>query len=698
MTIKEIQLYNFRIYKGENTIQLKNDGKKNIFVVSGRNGFGKTTFLMSMVWCLYGRNMQEVDDLYKKEIVDQGGYSKYIVNSLNRLARSEDDYNFHVSITFTNVSTPDVNFKEIVVKRSYNAKTSVAEEIEILIDGYPSEIAKEVGHEIFIREFIMPIEIAKFFFFDAEKIVSLAEVSTSEQRKNLSRAYSEVLGIKKYENIKNELENLQLKLRQESADAKEKVQLKQLEADVETCEIKIEENNKKIGELKEKRNEKNKDSRDIQEKLIKAGSLITVEELQLLRGQELELITRQNELQIELKDSYDIIPFAIAGEKFLDVVRQLENEASHKAAQFKNENVNGVTNKILTELLNIPKPDDFAIDHKVHNFYANAFELLIRKHFFSDTEALPEDFKVIHEFSDSEKNELQALLSNIRLSFRESFKRISGDFNQTKNELNSIRRRIRDAEANQEDPIIEEYRKNKQELDKEIIRIDDTISSFDREIGELNGIKKQKDMQIESLSSKLKVSEKNLEKDAIITRNINNLKDFIAKFKAKKKESLEEQILNGLNTLLHKKGFIKKVEVEIIGEDIDIILKNARGEEIKKESLSKGEQQMYATALLRGLVEESDIQFPVFIDSPMQKFDEQHAENIVKYFYPNISEQVVIFPLINKELTEREYNFLLKHIAQTYLIHNVHEDKSEFITIEPSSFLKTYNRMYNNAD
>lgn len=698
MTIKEIELYNFRIYKGQNTIDLTSDGKKNIFVVSGRNGFGKTTFLMSMVWCLYGKNMQEVDDLYKKEIADQGGYSKYIVNSLNRLARTEEDYNFHVAITFTDVNIPEVPCKEIVVKRSYNAKTSVVDEVEVLIDGYPSELAKEVGHEIFIREFIMPIEIAKFFFFDAEKIVSLAEVNTAEQRKNLSRAYSEVLGIKKYEDLKKELESLQLKLRQESASAKEKEELRRLESEVEICEIKIEENYKKISELREKRNEKNKESRDIQEKLIKAGSLITVEELQKLREQEEELTKRLNQLQNELKDSFDIIPFAIAGETFLDVSRQLENEAKYKAIQFKNENINDVTNKILTDLLNLPKPSNLAIDHQVHDFYANAFKTLIRKHFFSDTEALPEDFKVIHEFSDSEKNELQAVISNIRLSFRESFKRINGDFNQTKNELNSIRRRIKDAEANQEDPIIAEYRKNKEELDKEIIRIDETIDSLHREIGEFTNEKTQKGKLIETLSRKLKVSENNLEKDAIITRNIQNLKDFITKFKAQKKVSLEEQILNGLNTLLHKKGFIKKVEVEIIGEDIDIILKNARGEEIKKESLSKGEQQMYATALLRGLVEESDIQFPVFIDSPMQKFDEQHAENIVKYFYPYISEQVVIFPLINKELTEREFNILSKHIAKTYLIHNVHEDKSEFISIEPDKFLATYNKMYNNVD
>jgi DNA sulfur modification protein DndD len=652
---------------------------------------------MSMVWCLYGKQMQDVDDLYKKEIADQGGYSKYIIGSLNRLAKSEGDEKLSVSITFTNVNIPEVPCKEIVVTRSY-AKSSATEEVEILIDGYSSELAKEVGQEIFIREFIMPIEIAKFFFFDAEKIVNLAEVNTAEQRRNLSRAYSEVLGIRKYEDIKIELENLQLKLRQESASTTEKVQLIRLEADVKACEEKILENQKLIDEQRERRNEKNKESRDIQEKLIKAGSLISLEELQQIRLQEDELAKRQNELSSELKDSFDVIPFAIAGEKFLEVNKQLENEANYKTAQFKDENVKGITNRILTDLLNIPKPQNLPIDHQVHKFYAENFEKLIRKHFFADTPQLPDDFKVIHEFSDSERNELQTLLSNIRYSFRESFRRINGDYLQTKNELNSIRRKIKDAEASQEDSINAEYRKHKEDLDKEIIRIENTIDSLNREIGELTNEKTQKGHRISELSLKLKVSEQNKEKDAVIARNIANLKDFIGKFKAKKKKSLEEQILSGLDTLLHKKGFIKKVEVEIIGNDINIVLKNNRNEEIKKESLSKGEQQMYATALLRGLVEESDIEFPVFIDSPMQKFDEQHAENIVRYFYPNISEQVVIFPLINKELTEKEFNILSKHIARTFLINNVHEDKSEFIPIDPNEFLKTYNKMYNNAD
>lgn len=698
MTIKEIELYNFRIYKGINKIDLTSVGRKNIFIVSGRNGFGKTTFLMSMVWCLYGRNMQEVDDLYKKEIEEQGGYSKYIASSLNRLSRIEGDYNFHVSIKFVDVNIREVPCKEIVVTRSYNVLTGTSEELEILIDGYPNETAKEVGPEDFIRDFIMPIEIAKFFFFDAEKIVNLASVTTNEQRKKLSQAYSEVLGIKKYEDIKDNLKSLQDKLRQDSANAVEKNQLADLKAAVAKFENQISENENKIHELKELRTEKSKESTDIQGKLIREGSSMTAEELKKLKSDEEDLTQKQNALQSELRVSYDIIPFAIVGEKFLEVSKQLENENNFKAAQFKEENVKGATNKILTDLLKIPKPDHLAIDNQVHEFYAGVFKDLIRKHFFSDTPSLPDGFKVLHEFSETEKNELFALLSNIRVSFRESFKRINNEYNLARNELYTIRRKIKDAEANQASPIIEELRKRKGELDMEIFNISDTIDSLNREIGEVTNEKTQKGKRIEELSRKLNVSEKNKQKDAVISRNINNLKDFIAKFKDRKKESLEEQILKGLETLMHKKGFIKKVEVEIIGDDIDIVLKNKRNEEIKKESLSKGEQQMYATALLRGLVEESNIQFPVFIDSPMQKFDEQHAENIIKYFYPNISDQVVIFPLINKELTEREYGILSKHIAGTFLINNMHEDKSEFISIDPTEFLTTYNRMYNHAN
>jgi DNA sulfur modification protein DndD len=148
--------------------------------------------------------------------------------------------------------------------------------------------------------------------------------------------------------------------------------------------------------------------------------------------------------------------------------------------------------------------------------------------------------------------------------------------------------------------------------------------------------------------------------------------------------------------LLHKKSFIKDVNVEIIGEDIDINLIDSRGNIINKDSLSKGEQQMYASALLKALVDESEIEFPVFIDSPMQKFDKDHAENVIKEFYPNVSKQVVLFPLIHKELTESEFNLLKSNINKSYIIHNFSTDASKFVEAVPESLINTYNELYAN--
>ena len=117
--------------------------------------------------------------------------------------------------------------------------------------------------------------------------------------------------------------------------------------------------------------------------------------------------------------------------------------------------------------------------------------------------------------------------------------------------------------------------------------------------------------------------------------------------------------------------------------------------EIDKNGLSMGERQLSASALLSSLVSESEIDFPVFIDSPMQKFDKQHAENIIKHFYPSVSKQVVIYPLLYKELTEEEYELLQPNVCRTYLINNTSTDSSEFVETEPDNFFSTYNQLKN---
>ena len=99
--------------------------------------------------------------------------------------------------------------------------------------------------------------------------------------------------------------------------------------------------------------------------------------------------------------------------------------------------------------------------------------------------------------------------------------------------------------------------------------------------------------------------------------------------------SLESKLSFGQSRSRHQVSS-NLYRVVINGEDMDIELYSVDDKQINKDSLSKGEQQLYATSILKALVDESGIQFPVFIDSPLQKFDKKHAKKIITEFYPQI--------------------------------------------------------------
>lgn len=703
MLIKEIELNNFRIYKDKNSVSILPTANKNIIVISGKNGFGKTTFLMALVWCLYGKQMEKVDALYQKEITDQGGYSKYIGNSLNRLAKSDGETSFSVSITFSNVKIPDISCKEIKITRSYDTHTG--DGVEVLIDGMRNELIEDLatknkqdGEEIFIRDFILPIEIAKFFFFDAEKIVSLAEISSPEQRRLLSKAYTEVLGIKKYEDLKDQLESIQDEYRKKSANPKEKTELNQIITDIQNQDIKLEEIQKKIDELNNERAEKAIESNDIQRKLIQEGNQITLEQLEQLKRDESKIEGDIAALQEDLKELYDLIPFGLAGETVLEVSSHLKYEKAVRDNKFQKDNIKEKTDQILDDVERAKKKFDSVIPTDIRNFYEEQIRILIKKHFYADDLELPSGFAVLHNFSDVEINDFNnTVISNLKHAFREKFETIHAKYVDAKSQLDSIRRNIRDAEKNAEDIYIKDLRDRKEALDKRIIAIDQELGNCNQDIGACKNETKTLKQRQEELRKKIDDSRNYGKKDKKAQEIIQRLKHFIKEFKEEKKKSLEKNILNELTTLMHKKGFIKKVVVDISqsGDDVDINLYNKRNEKIDKGSLSMGERQMYASSLLKALVDESDIEFPVFIDSPMQKFDKDHAKSIIKEFYPNVSDQVIIFPLIHKEITLSEFDLLKRNISKSYLIQNLDVDSSKFLSTIPEELFSTYDELEN---
>ena len=567
MFIKEIQLNNFRIYKGCNTISLLPSNDANVVVISGKNGFGKTTFLMSLVWCLYGKQMEKVDELYEKEIRDKGNYTKYIVESLNRRAREEGETEFSVMITFSDVKIPDITCNEVTIRRSYNIITSSSDKVEVLIDGYPNELIEDLtkenqkGEEIFIRDFILPIEIAKFFFFDAEKIVSLAEVSSNLQRQQLSRAYSQVLGIQKYEDLKTTLEEKQDEYRRRSAKPEERKELTQLHADIKNYSEDVADLNKQIEDLKEEKNITEKEVEEIQRKLIREGDRMSLEELNALKAEQLSLEQKIVDKQSELKELLDIIPFALAGETVANVSEQLNNEKLALEQKYKQEDILDKIDKIRADIENARLYTNIVFDKngiKIREFYEEQIKRLVKKYFFVEESPIPENFKVLHDFSSSQFNEFVQLVNTIKHSFKDKFTQLNTEYSFYKNQLDSINRKIRDAQKNAGDEYTLALRDKKNALISRINQYSNEIETTVLKIGETQNQLKACRQRQEILRKKIDESSSYSLKEQKTRQLITKLQNFIVLFKEEKKKSLEVKMLNSLNILLHKKNFVTR--------------------------------------------------------------------------------------------------------------------------------------------
>ena len=671
MWIERIKLKNFRIYAGDTEVVFKKQEGKNISLIAGKNGFGKTTFLTSLIWGLYGGLMRQVEEKYQKDIRSSGGYEGYLetlVNNQTRrsfLAEETSSAAVQVEIHLVDVMIPSIPCRKVIIRRSFDLKTK-KEQLKILIDGHENELTKEVGFEIFINDFILPREIAKFFFFDAEKIVTLAEARSKTELRTLSKAYSEVLGIKKYEDLKVNLSTLLTKLRRSGAT---QISQEKLDNLVNT--------DQELKGLIEQNESRQKDSAEditrfqfridtLQEKLIREGNSMTLEELKGLKQQRDQLKRDGEAAKNELKKFIDIIPFVIAKTRFKELVDQIEKEFTLKSTDLNKEDLK-------KELTGISKEfksgiSDLVNDAKAQKAISEYLNKLMTKRLLKSTSS--EEGEILLDFDDAKARSIIATYNYINDSFPKQFDEIKKKEKDVVQHLRRIQKIIKEGEARKDNPLAQKLREEKTDLMEQVTTLNQKLMTTSEEAGELKTKYASNHKVLSEVEKNFNLVKTDRRKYDVTAELLDKLNVLTAKIKEEKKYSLQKAILFGLKKLMHKQGFVADVRVRIEDDIMDIDLLDTSGNVIDKDNLSKGEQQLYATALLKALVDESGINFPVFIDSPLQKFDKQHSSNVIKQFYPSISDQVVLFPLLEKELTEKEYDLLKPNLSSVHLIQN----------------------------
>ena len=508
MFIESIILHNYRAYKGHNKTSFKPDAK-NIFLVAGHNGFGKTTFLTSLVWCLYGKLMADVDEKFRREINDAQGYKNYARQSLHKeLANavgtyevsleerrqivkhgysSENEYikedaQYYVELSLTDVFIPSIPCRTITIRRTYDYFLGV-EFVDVLIDGQVNELAREVGYDIFINDFILSKDIAKFFFFDAEKIVNLAEVKSIEEKRRLSTAYSEVLGIKKYEDIKRNLENLRLKFRKSAGSTASKAKLDKLQNGVTDKETQIKAKEEEREYVDNQIQLYRTESAQLQERLIREGNAISIEELNQQKALLAALKDKDFKLKSQLRDMLDIAPFAISGKLFANLMEQVVAEKEVKTIKTSCAAINTAlqaTHVLISErvsVLELTASQRNAIDEVIAAAFAqNAV----------DASDVKTDVRILVDYNETEANEFQALFDNIKYSFNTIFKQLVKDIKNNALFLAKTQRKIAEAEYDDGNADIKEVRIRKAEVDDLLVQLDIQSRQLSEQIGTLN--------------------------------------------------------------------------------------------------------------------------------------------------------------------------------------------------------------------
>ena len=183
MLLKSLKTKDFRQFKGEQTITFADDASKNVTVIMGDNGTGKTTLAQAFTWCLYGET--DFDD----KILLCKATAKNMLSGATEMVRVELTLT-HKGIEYTVAS------EQFYLKDTYSViKPQGQRKFTIMFkQGGQIECVKESQLDGRMKE-ILPPELARYFFFSGERITAMSKRLSQGKGDEFARAVRSLLGL-----------------------------------------------------------------------------------------------------------------------------------------------------------------------------------------------------------------------------------------------------------------------------------------------------------------------------------------------------------------------------------------------------------------------------------------------------------------------------------------------------------------------
>ncbi|WP_405839134.1 DNA sulfur modification protein DndD [Streptomyces platensis] len=650
MLLHNIALHDFGAYRGKQSLDLTVKPGRPIVLIGGLNGCGKTTLLDAIQLVLYG---------HRARCSGRGNrsYDSYLRESINRKANAADGA--EIALEFS-VVVDDQERHYRVVRSWHTSGKQLKEFLNVIVDGQFDRILSD-GWADHVED-ILPLEVASLFFFDGEKIESLAD---PERAANvIESAVHSLLGVSTVEQLRTDLVALVRRQRLSSEDQAILDQIRAQEAEHEAARQEIADRTQTLGSVRSRCDRLQVQLDKVEKAFERAGGKLFERQKELESNQKAiaeRLAAQRASLRslaagplplLMLPQQLARLREQAGREKHADDATRVVGVLEDRDAWLLDQLPASVTAAARTALKKKLATDRQKRESAAELKQSLDLPLDALEQLSALDEALSRDASRARELLKESAETSDRLDDADRLLAGVPDKKLIKDLVEERNEAINMLAVSKD-ELRRGEEQLEEIKSRRARIGADLERAQQKRVKTLIEIEELE--------RVVTFAGKARDT---LEKfgEALLRRHISRL---------------EVAVLQSFKTLMRKSGLIHDLRIDTVKSSLT--LADSEGEPIDPGRLSAGERQLLAISLLWGLAKVAGNKLPSVIDTPLGRLDSRHRQHLVDRYFPNAGRQVLLLST-DEEIDENLLSRLKPSLAHTYTL--VHDDTTFTTTVE----------------
>ncbi|MEE1282936.1 MAG: DNA sulfur modification protein DndD [Acutalibacteraceae bacterium] len=642
MYFTKVELHNYGIYKGTHEMILTNKiGNRNITLVGGLNGRGKTTFHDAILLALYGK--QALKYINEKT----RSYDKLLLDHINKHAKNEETY-IAVSLCLDDETKLRIKRSWSAIGKKVTQKTTV--EKNGVVDKYLGE-----SWNYYIEE-ILPFGIARFFFFNNEKITQLADDTSFEQIKSSIKSAIGVSAIEKA--IEHTDEVIRRKKSALQAFEHSEINVGYQEVDNQINDI-----DRRLARATEVAN-------DLELRCENAAAALEVAEKEFwASGGDLsrnrEAIKKEMQKISDEVESIlaEILQLAIDASTPLFMCKHLVIQSYNKEIDMQQSEAKRYSEKVILQLQRqiLDRLGETNLDQTSLALVKNIVNEILVSHISPNaTESNNQNM------SATSMMLYKKIISNVFQTISQRIESLINHVNAQESEWMSLDAHLGAADektlAMQLFEALKNVEREKAIADNEYQRQLDSIESLKRQ---REILVKRRVQLIKQIAEKENANDDNARIVKYAAMSMEVLTEFKIRLQKEKVSKLSETATNCFKQLVQKDSLVSAINID--PKTLDVTILDFDGNELLKHQLSAGEQQMFAISIVWALALTSGYKAPVIIDTPMARLDSSNRANFVTKYLPAASSQVMVLST-DEEVYGRYLDLVRDNVVDYYTL------------------------------